>query len=85
MEATPAPATPVAAPVVAEVQPAPAQTTTTTEADDLDGQPSWRTQVVEKSFLAEAMLAEQLAYEERFGFTGMEPLARPQVEVEGSE
>jgi pyruvate/2-oxoglutarate dehydrogenase complex dihydrolipoamide acyltransferase (E2) component len=44
--------------------------------DDLDGQLSWRSQVLKQSPIASQMLAAQLAYEERFGFTAMEPLER---------
>ena len=61
---------------------APAPTAAASISDDLDGQPSWRSTVVSSSPLASLMLAEQLAYEERYGSTGMEPLERLQVEAE---
>ena len=94
-EAAPAPAAPVAstpAPtptkietasvnVAAPVAPAQPQATAVVD-DDLDGQPSWRSKVLETSPLAQAMLAQQLAYEEQFGFTAMEPLRREVVSDE---
>lgn len=74
--------TPVAPPeviVTTRNEPVPQEasvTLATPAPDDLDGAPSWRKQVLQQSPLAAAMLAEQLAYEEQFGSTGMEPLER---------
>lgn len=61
------PAPPKQAPTAAEIQLA---------AEPATEQTSWRRQVRKASPLAASMLEEQLAYEEQFGFTGMEPLER---------
>ena len=71
----PPPSPPAAAVPAAAPKPAPAAQVQQ-GAEPAGEQISWRRQVREASPLAASMLEEQLAYEEQFGFTGMEPLER---------
>ncbi len=44
-----------------------------------EAESNWRSELLKTSPLAQAMLAEQVAYEQRYGATGFEPLARKAV------